>query len=528
MKLSKMTLSKILLIFNTVKYLKLKQIFFRLFYLVRNSYRKAMGFQYEFTKESDSTPLKLMYSIDSYESYIDKEFIFLNVSKTFNESIDWNCSEFGKLWTYNLTYFEFLNQENLKQDTGIDLIYDFIAQVNAVKYGLEPFPISLRALNWIKFVTYNNIQDKKINDSLYAQYYILMDNLEYHLLGNHLLENGFSLLFGAYYFQDETLYVKAKEILKCELEEQILEDGAHFELSPMYHQIMLFRILDCVNLVKHNYWKEHELLERLQSKAEIMLGWLKNISYENGDIPLFNDSTNHIAPTSQVLFDYSRSLKLKTRNSKLKESGYRKIVNVNYECIVDIGDIGASYIPGHAHADTFNFELRIDGKPFIVDTGISTYATNDTRLYERSTTAHNTVQVLETDSSEVWNGFKVADRAEIINSKEEENYIEATHDGYKKYGVLHTRSWKFEDRKIIVEDILNKELNAVSQIHFHPDVSDEMIQKHIQCKTDVPLPEQVVEVKPKTYNYAEGFNTLIHAKYIELKFTKSCRIEIII
>lgn len=35
--------------------------------------------------------------------------------------------------------------------------------------------------------------------------------------------------------------------------------------------------------------------------------------------------------------------------------------------------IGPDYIPGHAHADTFNYELRIDGVPFIVDTGISTY-----------------------------------------------------------------------------------------------------------------------------------------------------------
>ena len=84
--------------------------------------------------------------------------------------------------------------------------------------------------------------------------YILLDNLEYHLLGNHLLENGFSLLFGAYYFQDENLYKKAKEILEKELNEQILDDGAHFELSPMYHQLMLFRVLDCINLVKHNQW----------------------------------------------------------------------------------------------------------------------------------------------------------------------------------------------------------------------------------------------------------------------------------
>ena len=47
-------------------------------------------------------------------------------------------------------------------------------------------------------------------------------------------------------------YKKAVEILREELEEQILNDGGHFELSPMYHQIMLFRVLDCINLIENN------------------------------------------------------------------------------------------------------------------------------------------------------------------------------------------------------------------------------------------------------------------------------------
>ena len=80
----------------------------------------------------------------------------------------------------------------------------------------------------------------------------MLNNLEYHLLGNHLLENGFSLLFGAYYFQDETIYKIAKKIVVSELEVQILADGSHFELSPMYHQILFHRVLDCIQLIKLN------------------------------------------------------------------------------------------------------------------------------------------------------------------------------------------------------------------------------------------------------------------------------------
>ena len=91
------------------------------------------------------------------------------------------------------------------------------------------------------------------------------------MLGNHLLENAFSLLFGAYYFQDDKLYNKSKYLLISELNEQVLKDGAHFELSPMYHQIIYSRLLDCIQLIKLNsFWKKDDLLSCLVVKASLM------------------------------------------------------------------------------------------------------------------------------------------------------------------------------------------------------------------------------------------------------------------
>jgi len=423
------------------------------------------------------------------------------------------------LWTYNLTYFDFLQQEGMTNEKGIELIYDFIEVSSTHKDALEPFPISLRGINWVKFLTQNEIKDKKIDDSLLAQYHILLDNLEYHLLGNHLLENGFSLLFGAYYFQDEKLYRKAKEILTAELEEQVLDDGAHFELSPMYHQIMLFRVLDCINLVENNDSQDKELLKLLKEKSSIMLGWLVKVTYENGDIPLLNDSAYGIAPTSKELFDYASRLNVEVKKVELKGSGYRKIVNDRYECVVDVGHIGPDYIPGHAHADTFNFELYIDNRPFIVDTGLSTYETNARRTEERSTAAHNSVEVMGTSSSEVWGGFRVADRAYVTGLEENDEKIVATHDGYeKKFGVLHTREWKFEEDSIVIIDRLNKEVDAVARLHFHPDVTKEEILKRILIKHST--------FNIQNYFYAPEFNKTIESLVMEIPFKEELKVEI--
>ena len=506
-------MNKYIELFNTIKYLKFIQVYYRLYYIIRNKIRKFVGFKYSFAKKSKSIPLKFVESCEYYSAYKDSMFNMLNISKEFSGNIDWNYSDYGKLWTYNLAYFEYLRD---KKD--VSLIYDFCEHIESVKDGLEPFPISLRGINWIKFLNKYQIQDKKIDDCLYAQYYILLDNLEYHLLGNHLLENAFSLLFGAYYFQDEILYGKAKEILTKELDKQILDDGAHFELSPMYHQLMLFRVLDCINLIQNNHWKKQKLLKYLEEKASLMLGWLVNISYENGEIPLLNDSANKIAPTTQELFNYVNNLKLKTRNSKLSQSGYRKIKKEKYECIIDIGKVGASYIPGHAHADTFNFELYIEKKPFIVDTGLSTYNAGKLRDKERSTKAHNTVEINETNSSEVWGGFRIANRASVIELFESDDKIKATHDGYKKkFSVLHTRNWKFEEDKIVIVDSLSKECKAIARLHFCPDITEEEIKNRIILNSQFSI---------LNYNYAPEFNKTIDALVLEILFEKELKVEI--
>ncbi|PHS36973.1 MAG: hypothetical protein COB07_11645 [Sulfurovum sp.] len=523
-----MTLDNSWRLLNTVYNLKPKQVFFRLYYLTRKRWYGICSYSYPQTIPSKGNRLILTDSISTLSSYENNKFTFLNFSAIFKESIDWNYLSYGKLWTYNLTYFDYLQQKDMTQEIGLILINDFIDKFTSVTDGLMPFPISLRGINWIKFLSNHNIIDPKVNDSLYAQYYILMDNVEYHILGNHLLENGFSLLFAAYYFQDEEFYIKAKKILREELEEQILQDGAHFELSPMYHQIMLLRVLDCINLIQNNNWKNQELLKLLISKAEIMLGWLNTIVYENGDIPLLNDSANKIAPTSEDLNDYAFRLKVKTRKIKFSSSGYRKIKNHNYEMIIDVGNIGPDYIPGHAHSDTFNFILYIDGNPFIVDTGLSTYETNTRRTLERSTASHNTVVIDNTDQSEVWGGFRVARRAKIIHLKESENYIEATHNGYKQMGVWHTRKFTTYEDSIVIEDSIDGsgKHQGIAYLHFYPGLLPKIKDnKIIILDTEITI-SNVESLKIEAYEYAPEFNKLIDAFKVKIIFSDNLKMEI--
>tara|TARA_R110000868_G_scaffold3811_5_gene23464 strand:- start:4964 stop:6502 length:1539 start_codon:yes stop_codon:yes gene_type:complete len=507
--------------------MRFKQMYYQVYYKVRNRlYQKKYIETYTSISSTVwNTPLRHQNSWQGNNS-----FVFLNLEKSF-ESIDWNFSKYGKLWTYNLNYFEFLNQRRIPKEEGLGLIKDFINRKDCLKDALEPYPLSLRGINWVKFLSGNSIQDPEINSCLFNDYLRLVDNLEYHLLGNHLLENGFALLFGAVYFKNEKYYQKGAQIIKSELNEQILNDGAHFELSPMYHQIILHRILDSIQLLRLNTWQKDGLLDYLETKAETMLGWLQAITYKNGDIPMVNDTSNGIAPSTKDLVSYAEHMELKWTKAILKESGYRKWDSQYFECLMDLGNIGPDYIPGHAHADSLNFELYIMGKPFIVDVGISTYEKNSQRHLERSTESHNTVKVNGLNSSDVWGGFRVASKAKIIDLKQTENEFIATHDGYRKLGVIHQRSFKFAEEEILVTDSLKgKSLQGVAYFHIHPAISNIILKDQTLEFPEIDLNMNFIgdkiKVKKERYAWAEGFNKTVEGTVIKVLFTNRLQTEI--
>jgi uncharacterized heparinase superfamily protein len=81
--------------------------------------------------------------------------------------------------------------------------------------------------------------------------------------------------------------------------------------------------------------------------------------------------------------------------------------------VVDAGDIGPAYQPGHTHCDMLSYELMWGGERLIVDTGVYEYEPGPMRHYVRSTRAHNTVAVGGDEQSEIWGEFRVARRAKI-------------------------------------------------------------------------------------------------------------------
>ena len=447
------------------------------------------------------------------------KFSFLNIAHHFTEAVDWNLSAYGKLWTYNLCYFEYLAQSNLTKEQGLRLINDFISKESMIKDGMDPYPISVRSLYWIKFLTKHDIQDHSIDQSLYRQLSKLSLRPEFHLMGNHLLENAIALFFSGVYFSDDSMCNQGQAILSEQLDEQILSDGAHFELSPMYHLILLSRLLDCYNLCKNNARVEQDSLERkIAEKCSQMLGWIESMQFGDGSIPHVNDSTGDIAPSLESIKKYANLLGLKSERMVLGESGYRKIRQEDFEALIDCGDIGPDYIPGHAHSDTFNFILHYRNSPFIVDTGISTYEKNDIRQAQRSTSAHNTVMVAGKEQSSVWGGFRVAERAKITDLMEFPHMISAAHDGYKNLRCIHRRSFNYIGNKLHIKDHLSNEHLGIAYLHFDPSIKVLIVDGEIRGHFGKIIFSQNNSLQLSTYDKALGFNKTIPAQMVTIAF----------
>ena len=402
-----------------------------------------------------------------------------------NGSLDeygWDDPDRAKLWRYNLHYFDDLNakEARARRDWPRALIDRWVAALPPTAgSGWEPYPTSLRIVNWVKFALAGNELSDAWCDSLSVQARWLRKRLEWHLLGNHLFANAKALVFAGLFFDgreaDEWL-TTGIGILRDELPEQILSDGAQFELSPMYHALALEDFLDLVNIAR--FFGRYDLARELASRIPAMVEWLLKMCHPDGDLAFFNDAATKIAPDNAELLRYTEDLGFVIEPpadgiTHYEQSGYVRIVLGPAVVIADLARIGPDYLPGHAHADSLSFELSLDGERFVVNSGISEYGTGAERQRQRGTAAHSTLVVDSENSSEVWSGFRVGRRAKPFDVKlwEEANSFIAkgAHDGYKHLPgrPVHRREWRLSKDRLSITDTVEGLGDHQLEVYFH-------------------------------------------------------------
>jgi hypothetical protein len=424
-------------------------------------------------------------------------FTFVGRTETLAEP-EWTRRRVSHLWSYHLHYFAY----------GVDLAWAWRLTGEARHArrfeelagswmracppgegdGWEPYPVSVRVVSWAQaLLLFGDALGAPFRaallESLHAQAGVLERRLELHVLANHLQKNLTALVMAGLLFRGEAAArwrARGAERLWRELGEQVLDDGGHYERSPMYHLVAAGDFLETVGLLEA---AGEAVPAHARARVGRMVEAIGALCRPDGSLHLFNDAAEGEAPPTAHLAALGERLlgvrPLEARGAfALPDTGYFgwAAPGGGERFVIDCGPPGPDYQPGHAHCDLLSFELDLGGAPLVVDAGVSGYEGDPLREYVRSTRAHNTVAIGGREQSEVWGTFRVARRAEVL----EGGHAEAADGTYRFRGAyrpyhdrraVHRRTvertdggWTVTDR---VEGARGEKLLA--WLHLHPE-----------------------------------------------------------
>ena len=176
----------LLLYFNTIKYLKIEQIFFQVIYRIikpgqiKNTKHSIKKRKYKNNFIYIARKSKTLISSNQFVFFGDKGSLLKD---------GWDAREKSKLWQYNLHYFDDLNAEDSekRKDWHKGIIKNWVENysLNFNGVGWEPYPVSLRSVNLIKWSLLGNELNQDELSCLFHHGLFLEKRLERHILGNH-------------------------------------------------------------------------------------------------------------------------------------------------------------------------------------------------------------------------------------------------------------------------------------------------------------------------------------------------------
>ncbi|MGB0629701.1 MAG: heparinase II/III domain-containing protein [Alphaproteobacteria bacterium] len=228
-------------------------------------------------------------------------------------------------------------------------------------------------------------------------------NLERDLQFNHLMKNYVALSAYAAMCEDvpSSLAILRNAVPKS-IAQNILADGGHAERCPMYHILSLLDVkVFAASGLYPDMWQP-----LLDDTVRRMTAALPAMTLADGGIALMNDSWIGEAPRADAVVSEIAPQPVR----ELPLTGYVALSEGGDSVVFDCGPCGPDDNPGHAHADFLSIEATVDGKRFLVDTGVPTYTAGAARDRSRSAAAHNGPRLDGEEPIEFWKSFRVGRR----------------------------------------------------------------------------------------------------------------------
>ena len=266
---------------------------------------------------------------------------------------------------------------------------------------------------------------------------------------------------------------RALRVLPQELSRQVLADGCHIERSPAQLMAALQDLTEIRALLQA---AQAQPPQALASAIDRMAPALRSLRHGDGGLALFNGTKEDIAPLVELVL--TQAGRGGRAPSSLPEGGFQRLQAGRSVVIVDCGAPAPPKLDRVAHAGTLSFELSVGRDRMIVNCGSAPGAGDEWRDASRSTAAHSTLVIADTNSSEL-RAEGLGRRPEHVEAQRQEaagaHWLEASHDGYRKpFGAVHSRRLYVSEsgEDIRGEDAVEAETPQpyVVRFHLHPSV----------------------------------------------------------
>jgi hypothetical protein len=408
------------------------------------------------------------------EAFAAGRFRYLNSEADYRSGIRWRDPERMPLWRYQLQYLGSVLDCALagNRDAAGAILASWRAEFGARwdKEAWHPYPASLRLSNLCHAAAALGSFDALGPGTAevvatHAAY--VRAHLEHDVGGNHLLENLRALSCAGAFLRGAPPAEGRDCGFAAALAAQLLEDGGHYELSPMYHGIVLWRTLEVPALTGET------ALGVLPDPVTRMRAFLAGILCPDGEIPLLGDSARNFAPPAAALLgDVRRPDRLGV--ACFPDAGLHVFHGDGVWAILDAGPVCPDALPAHGQADSLTVEVWCGGRRIVGDPGVAEY-TGPERAWGRSSRAHSTVTVDDRDTSEAYGSFRVGGRATIdrVMTRRERDEVTAV---MTPWGVdaRFTRIVRLEDQRrafrIVDDGLVPLRSTGRSRLHLAPGV----------------------------------------------------------
>ena len=283
------------------------------------------------------------------------------------------------------------------------------------------------------------------------------------------------------------------KLLIREINNQVLDSGCHYLMSPSKHLEFLINLLDIKNYLATIKFK---IPQEVDYAIKIMSRVIKLFRHSNGTLAKFNNS-NYISKKiiDQVLVRANFKAKRKTQETY---SGFHRISSNKLNFIMDC----SSPVIEDIYAGALSFELSIGKQLLVVNCGSPKIKNKVLRNALKSSAAHSTACIDNVNSSNILNNTnkntRVANVWSKLYQKDNSFWIDSAHSGYKHYfGVIHSRRIHIDSSKKIVrgQDCFTRTKSNYGHIpkkyyirfHLHPRLEINVTRS--QKKALIKLPD---------------------------------------